>query len=638
MPPSKSRRSRSAAAPRRSASTDISPTATPSTRPSPTSGFSTSSIAKGRTPGSRGSATSSTPPTRRRRPPSSRTCSRPIPTCPASSRTTTGSSSSRPRPTGAPAPSSTASPRSPSWTSRRPRSWSRSWPSASPSASGTRPIGGALMRNADSPTTVADVETDLVTHFNPDGEPERDPPGGRRDGRLGNTYPTFLDPLVVRTPGRPPALDAADGGPLPLLPPESGPDLRQEPRRHGPRRPARQPLADLRGRLPAGRPDRPTRASRSTSPTTRRPARPGPRSSTTCSSRTASAWRSGSRPTPTATPPPRSTSSAARTARPATYKDLYLQAYGSALDPAQTNLAEARLARDMSGVANAYTVESGLVRYEASFILAPGFPISAADATDGTALRGLRPERPRFPEQPRQVSALRLRRDGRGALGLRRGRPCPRPSPRSDDAAGRPERRRRRLRPYVKRRRVPLGELFTLDPNQKPLRAQLSISTDYAGPQPGLWDGTGTWQAVDGGFELLKDRLGIWINVREPQRLEHRGIQGVRVPRIRRASSRASRTRRRPDRRRFHLRLTCVIEGDRPLSATADRRPSIPTQYTGHPAGRRPRPLRQAYHGGRRASSTPRPRRSSSGTTAPKPSPRRTPDASRARRARSPAR
>src|SRR6185312_8936010 len=60
------------------------------------------------------------------------------------------------------------------------------------------PIGGALMRDADDPTTVSDFETDLVTLFNPEGLPNATPEGADAVDDLGNTYPTFLDPLVVR--------------------------------------------------------------------------------------------------------------------------------------------------------------------------------------------------------------------------------------------------------------------------------------------------------------------------------------------------------------------------------------------------------------------------------------------------------
>jgi hypothetical protein len=62
------------------------------------------------------------------------------------------------------------------------------------------PIGGALMRDADAPFTVSDAETDLVTYFNPQGLPNATPEGADASDDSGNTYPTFLDPHVIRDP------------------------------------------------------------------------------------------------------------------------------------------------------------------------------------------------------------------------------------------------------------------------------------------------------------------------------------------------------------------------------------------------------------------------------------------------------
>ena len=123
------------------------------------------------------------------------------------------------------------------------------------------------------------------------------------------------------------------------------------------------------------------------------------------------------------------------------------------------------------------------------------------------------------------------------------------------------------------------GELFTLDPNRKPLRARLSISTDFKGTAPGLWDGTGTWQPVGGGFELLKDRLGIWINAPNPNswNIQASKVSGAPYPAgvVKGVEDQANASAK-----HFTLRLTCVVEGDQVLSATADRRPSSPTSYT----------------------------------------------------------
>jgi hypothetical protein len=131
---------------------------------------------------------------------------------------------------------------------------------------------------------------------------------------------------------------------------------------------------------------------------------------------------------------------------------------------------------------------------------------------------------------------------------------------------------------YARRRRVPLGELFTSDPNRKPLRARLSISTDYAGAQPALWNGTGAWQPVQGGFVLLRDRLGIWINVANPNGWSIGASKVSNAP-YPAGVVRGTESQTGANGSRFALRLTCVIEGDQVLSATADRRPSSPTTF-----------------------------------------------------------
>ena len=64
---------------------------------------------------------------------------------------------------------------------------------------------------------------------------------------------------------------------------------------------------------------------------------------------------------------------------PHSYKDFYFQPSGEPLDPAQTNLSQARLACDTTDVANAFCVESDPVRYEASLCCA-GFSMSVSDA------------------------------------------------------------------------------------------------------------------------------------------------------------------------------------------------------------------------------------------------------------------
>jgi hypothetical protein len=431
------------------------------------------------------------------------------------------------------------------------------------------PIGGALMRDADNPATVSDFLTDLVIRFNPQGLPNATPEGADATDDQGNTYATFLDPFIVRAP------DVRRLWTLPMairyLCFTQNPDQTY----------VNNPDGSLLDQLLVSwdsDPDDPTEDQGDPLIVPDYPA-------------TGKAWPavvrdliekngfgmafrldsdSDGNPTTTLDLFRRQDGS------PSTYKDLYLQARGSALDPGQTNLAEAQLARDTSRLANAFAVESELLRYEASFILAPGFEISSSDAAGSSALAAFDKNGVGFSQTNHDKYRLYVfdeTGEGHwdwdssaivntvasldGLLGN------------ADDPSG----------GYVIRRRVPIGELFSVDPNQKPLKAQLSISTDYSGTQPGLWDGSGTWQPIGGGYQLLKDRLGIWINVPNPNNWNIQAskvsnapyptgvVKGVENQAVSSATH-------------FALRLTCVIEGDRVLTARADRSPSSPTLFT----------------------------------------------------------
>lgn len=437
------------------------------------------------------------------------------------------------------------------------------------------PIGGALIRDADDPGHGEDVETDLVAYFNPQGRPNATPAGADAEDASGNTYPTFLDPLVIRNPDvrRAWTLPMAirylcyhenadqqyvlnpDGGAIDALLDSRSPD-------DG----AGLDLADpsTYASEPIEVPDYPA---------------------------TGKAWPNvvedllrpngfgmAFRLEGDGAGLPSTTLDLFRLqdSSPAVVKDLYLQTRGSTLDPAQTNMGAAQLARDMAGVANAYAVESQLVRYEASFILAPGFPIAAADSASAASLTAFNLNDPAFSATNHDKYRLYVFDEtGEGHWSWSSSAIVTTVPSLDALLAGNdpidPQ-------PYAKRRRIPLGELFSLDPNRKPLRAQLSISTDYAGAQPAIWDGTGTWQTIHSGFELLRDRLGIWINVANPNGWAIGPSSAANAPYpsgvVRGVESQTGAVGP-----KFTLRLTCVIEGDQTIAATADRRPSSPTTY-----------------------------------------------------------
>ena len=436
------------------------------------------------------------------------------------------------------------------------------------------PVGGALMRDADNPVAGGDAATDVVAQFNPQGRPNATPAGAEVADRSGNVYPTFLDPLVVRDPdvrrkwsipmavrylcGRENAAQAyvrnPDGATIDALfdsrTPASGAGLDQS----NPAGVESDPLEV---------PDYPAtgKAWPNAVEELIRPAGFG------------MAFRleadDAGNPVTTLDLFRRQDGS------PAVAKDLFLQTRGSLYDPNQTNVSAAQLARDCAGVANAYTVESELVRYEATFILAPAFAVAAADAASPASLRAFDRNDPSFARVNHDKYRLyTFDETGEGHWDWSSSAMVTKATSLAPLLGG----DSRSPQPVAKRRRVPIGTLFSLDPNRKPLAAQLSISTDYAGTQPGLWDGTGTWQPVQGGFELLRDRLGVWIHAANPNGWAIGASKSPGAPYpagvVRGVEAQAV-----PGGGRFTLRLTCVIEGDRCLTATADRRPSSPTAY-----------------------------------------------------------
>ena len=431
------------------------------------------------------------------------------------------------------------------------------------------PIAGALMRDADNPDVVSDYETDLVTHFNPGGLPNATPDGADALDESGNAFPTFLDARVVRDP------EVRRYWTLPMA-------VRYLCYRHNPAQTyVKNPDGLLLDSLLQGvDPDLGDSQSGQTEPLLLPdyPATGKAWPTVVCDLIEPHGFGMAFRLESDADGNPTTTLDLFQKqgGSPSSYKDLFLQPRGSALDPGQSNLAEAQLSRDTSGIANAFSVETGLARYEASFILAPGFMVSPGDAAGYSPIAAFDRNGPDFSKANHDKYRLYIFDEtGEGhwdwkasAISFK--------TPSLDDLLG------KETDPasgYVKRRRVSIGELFTLDPNQKPLRAQLSISTNYSGTQPGLWDGTGTWQPVGSGFELLKDRLGIWVSAANPNRwdIQASKVAGTSYPSgvVKGVEDQAN-----SGSARFTLRLTCVIEGDHVVAATADRRPSSPTNYT----------------------------------------------------------
>ena len=436
------------------------------------------------------------------------------------------------------------------------------------------PVGGALMRDADNPTEVDDIETDLPTYFNPEGQPNATPENADATDEFGNTYPTFLDPNVVRTP------DLRRKWTLPMavryLCFLQNPDETY----------VVNPDGDLIDEILDSR-----------SPAAGVTIDPGDPSTYDSDPIYVPDFPASGKPWPVALhellepngfgfvfrletdgngdPSTRLDIFRRQDGSPSTYKDLFLQPTGQSLDPAQTNLAGARLARDTAGVANVFSVESEPIRYEASFVLAPGFSIASSDASSASSISAFDRNALSFSTTSRDQYRLYVFDEtGEGHWDFPSGTFKQTATSLASlflDDEGNPL-------PYVKRRRIPKGELFTTDPNHKPIRARLSVSTGYAGASPGLWDGTGTWQTVVGGFDLLPDRLGIWVNVANPNswNVGASAVSGMPYPAgvVKGVEDQAN-----LGATHFKLRLTCVVEGDQSLKAVADQRPSSSTSF-----------------------------------------------------------
>ena len=438
------------------------------------------------------------------------------------------------------------------------------------------PISGALVRDADNPTTVSDQDTDLVTHFNPQGLPNATPEGSDATTPSGETFPTFLDPHLARSPA------PQRFWTLPMAvrylcfrhnqdqtyvrnPDESLIDAILD---------SRSPLGSSLGGFLPGEPGQ-FQSNELIVPDYPASGKVWPLAIRDLLAPNGFGMAFRIDTDDSGNPVTALDIFRLQDGSSANLKDLYLQPRGATLDPGQTNLGSADLARDMSGVANAVTVESGLIRYEASFILAPGFPIASGDASGSSSLSGFDSSNPNFSQISHDAYRLYvLDETGEGhwdrpSSSLLKTVPSLDALFDDGDAS---------KKSYVARRRIPVGMLFSVDASQKPLGARLSISTDYTGTQPGLWDGTGTWQPVGGGFELLRDRLGVWINAPNPNswNIQPSKVSGAPYPAgvVKGVEDQAN-----TNAKHFTLRLTCVVEGDHVLSATADRRPSSPTNY-----------------------------------------------------------
>ena len=280
-------------------------------------------------------------------------------------------------------------------------------------------------------------------------------------------------------------------------------------------------------------------------------------------------------------------------AGPTSPKPVFLPATGSDLASSAVNLSAFHAAFDFQSVANQIVVETKPKRYEVSVILAPGFQPATTDNT--AANRGQ--FRKSFIDVadsyfPGSGAAIRAKYrlyladecgDGHWSFAQAQWIAAPVDLsaifPANQDGSA----------TYVRRYRPGENTLLTKDLNNRPKSAQLALSRDYAGADPPcVWDGTGTWQTINGGWRILDDKLGIEVTVDDPEAWDIgkpppgtivsnaqeptgvlRGITSIANP----VAGTQSMTR-------FTLRLTTVIEADQDLGIIACRRDASPIDAT----------------------------------------------------------
>jgi hypothetical protein len=259
-------------------------------------------------------------------------------------------------------------------------------------------------------------------------------------------------------------------------------------------------------------------------------------------------------------------------------RDLELPARGSQLDPAYCNIAALNLTRDTRSIVNAITIETQQRRVEVSVVLAPGFTPAAGDE--------LAANRRSFLRANLATAGGDIRRKYRCYVADEAGDGHWDPSSAQwltsalDLSAIFPGDAQGKLT-YVRRLRPGSNTLLSRDSTGQPMTAQLALSRDYSGPVPSVWNGSGTWQTIAGGWELLEDRLGILATVEDPEAWpigDYTGPNPQEASRtLRGITSQANPS---APNTRFALRLTTVIDDDLMLPAVTVARPASPTKFT----------------------------------------------------------
>lgn len=252
-------------------------------------------------------------------------------------------------------------------------------------------------------------------------------------------------------------------------------------------------------------------------------------------------------------------------------KHVYLQPEGQWLDPEKSNLNKANIDRDLNNVINAWTVSGALQQYESSYVLAPGFEMISADSESIESIAVFDKSNVDFAKNNNNDKYRLFIFDETGEGHYKNGTNTPIDTATGlDPILGDPDNNGNPT--HATRRRRPLGDMISTDEDGKTLRYTVAVSTDYNGTYPEIWDKTGTWQTVQGGVKLLKDRLGILITSDNPNEWKIGKSEDDTAPfpwgivsLVESLSTPGGDSGNIP----IFLRLDCVIEGDSTASYTA---------------------------------------------------------------------
>jgi hypothetical protein len=271
-------------------------------------------------------------------------------------------------------------------------------------------------------------------------------------------------------------------------------------------------------------------------------------------------------------------------------KDLLLQPEGSVLDLTLSNINVLDVTRDVSDAPNEIRVIGAPVRWQADFVLAPGYPSDPADSSSGTSSASPFDSNAIAEDSTRaNIDKYRLYvfdEDGSGHYAYGSDAKVTGSPTSLDRIFGAPDPQTGVPTYATRTRPAKDGFLISKDGEGRRIRVQLEYSTDYTGPSPALWDATadgtdkGTWLPIDGGYTILKDRLGIRVSIDNPNKWTVNSSNGKPVvlkgveaqadpvaPPVGQTS-------------RFYLRLTAVIEADTAVEGLAERRPNAALPQT----------------------------------------------------------